>query len=245
MKKNLTDFFFDTSMEEWRLLNFYQRFEQVVAVTVTIVISIVVVFALFGLLKEVFSGLILGRLDPLEHRTFKTIFGMIMTVLIAMEFKHSIIKVAARKESIIKVRTVVMIALMALARKMIILDLDKIQPASLIALAVAIIALGIVLWFLREPREPAYNKSAHSRNSFGRVMPIKRPFPGPRSFQAPSTSKRANAAVGSNFNAPSEIDPVNNSSKSLSPGLCPTNNTLREVSGHSRSTASKSETSAL
>ncbi len=243
MKKNLADFFFDTSMEEWRLLNFYQRFEQIVAVTVTIVISIVVTFALFGLIKEVFVGLVLSGFDPLEHRTFKTIFGMIMTVLIAMEFKHSIIKVAARKESIIKVKTVVMIALMALTRKMIILDLDKIQPPTLIALAVAIIALGAVLWFLREP-EPALEKRHQSRNSFGRVMPVKRPFPGPRSFQEPSTSKRASAAVGSNFRAPPEAGPDNNCSKSVNPGLCPTSNTLRAVSGHARSTASKSETSA-
>ncbi len=82
-------------------MGFYERFEQVVAVIVTIIISVVIVFALFGLIQEVLTGLVLGDLDPLNHATFTRLFGMIMAVLIAMEFKHSIIKVAGRKANIV------------------------------------------------------------------------------------------------------------------------------------------------
>ena len=35
---------------------------------------------------------------------------MIMTLLIAMEFKHSIIRAALRQESIVQVKTVILIA---------------------------------------------------------------------------------------------------------------------------------------
>lgn len=48
-------------------------------------------------------------------------FGMIMTLLIAMEFKHSIVRVALRRDSIIQVKTVILIGLIALARKFVIL----------------------------------------------------------------------------------------------------------------------------
>lgn len=37
---------------------------------------------------------------------FQSVFGMIMTLLIAMEFKHSIVRVAQRRDSIIRVKTV-------------------------------------------------------------------------------------------------------------------------------------------
>jgi hypothetical protein len=47
---------------------------------------------------------------------------MIMTLLIAMEFKHSIVRVALRRDSIIQVKTVILIGLIALARKFVILD---------------------------------------------------------------------------------------------------------------------------
>jgi uncharacterized membrane protein (DUF373 family) len=75
---------------------------------------------------------------------------MIMAVLIAMEFKHSIIKVAVRGEGIIRVNTVIMIALLAIARKLIILDFEKTSPALLAALAASILALGTVYWLLRK-----------------------------------------------------------------------------------------------
>lgn len=149
-KRSLTDFFFETKQAEWKLLSFYQRFEQVVAVIVTMIISVVIVFALFSLIQEVLTRLILGGL--LDHDTFTRIFGKIMAVLIAMEFKHSIIEVAGRKQSVIRVTTVILIAMLAIARKLIILDPDKTSPASLAALAASMLALGAVYWLLlRKP----------------------------------------------------------------------------------------------
>ncbi|MCX8048412.1 MAG: phosphate-starvation-inducible PsiE family protein [Methylohalobius sp.] len=115
----------------------------------TILISVVIVYALFALIREILVGLILGHLDPMEHATFQRLFGMIMAVLIAMEFKHSIIKVAIRQEGIIRVNTVILIALLAIARKLIILDFEKTSPALLGALAASILALGLVYWLLR------------------------------------------------------------------------------------------------
>lgn len=60
----------------------------------------------------------------------------------------SIIKVVVRKDSIIQVKTVVLIALIALSRKFVILDVDA-SPAKSAALG-ALLALGVVYWLLRE-----------------------------------------------------------------------------------------------
>jgi hypothetical protein len=64
---------------------------------------------------------------------------MIMTLLIAMEFKHSIVRVALRRDSIIQVKTVILIGLIALARKFVILDPEA-SPAKIAALAGATLA---------------------------------------------------------------------------------------------------------
>jgi uncharacterized membrane protein (DUF373 family) len=77
-----------------------------------------------------------------------------------MEFKHSIIKVALRRDSIIQVKTVVLIALIALSRKFVILDLET-TPAKIAALAGATLALGLVYWLLRE-RDDALDRISHS-----------------------------------------------------------------------------------
>ncbi|MFZ5539261.1 MAG: phosphate-starvation-inducible PsiE family protein, partial [Pseudomonadota bacterium] len=99
--------------------------------------------------RTVFELLIVDAFNPLDHRVFQTVFGMIMTLLIAMEFKHSIIRVALRRDSIIQVKTVVLIALIALSRKFVILDPDA-SPAKVAALAGAALALGCVYWLVRE-----------------------------------------------------------------------------------------------
>lgn len=142
----------------WRLMSFYERFEQVIALLLSGVIAAVVVISLFQLLRTVYHLLFLQSFNPLDHEVFQTVFGMIMTLLIAMEFKHSILRVALRRDSIIQVKTVVLIALIALSRKFVILDVGE-SPARIAALAVAALALGAVYWLLRE-RDDRLTESA-------------------------------------------------------------------------------------
>jgi uncharacterized membrane protein (DUF373 family) len=148
----------------WESLTPYERFEQVVAIALGGVISVIVAVALVELIREVFDLLVTESLNPLKHETFQVVFGMIMTLLIALEFKHSIINVAERRRSIIQVKTVILVALIALARKFVILDVNA-GPMTIVALAAALLALGIVYWLMRDRderasrREPGTGKS--------------------------------------------------------------------------------------
>jgi uncharacterized membrane protein (DUF373 family) len=144
---------------QWRLMSFYERFEQVVAMTLSLVIAVIIVISMVQLIRVVGTMLLVDAFNPLDHAVFQNVFGMIMTLLIAMEFKHSIIKVAMRQENIIQVKTVILIALLALARKFVILD-TEISPAKVAALAGATLALGVTYWLLRErdDRLPSDNR---------------------------------------------------------------------------------------
>lgn len=136
--------------EAWPGLSTYERFEQVVSLVLTGLISLVIAAALVNLTFRILMLVLFGLLDPAEAGVFQAIFGMIFTVLIALEFNHSIIGVVHRKESIVQVRTVVLIALLALVRKFIILDATKTEPLTIIGLAAAILALGSVHWLVRD-----------------------------------------------------------------------------------------------
>ena len=137
-------------LRRWRTLSFYERFEQVVALVLSWLIAVIIVVAIWDLAKEVVLLAMHGLLDPLAHKVFQAIFGQIMTVLIALEFKHSIIRVVAAGESIIQVKTVLLIALLALARKLIILDLKEFSASTILALAAVMLALGITYWLVRD-----------------------------------------------------------------------------------------------
>ncbi len=137
-------------LNEWRTLTLYEKFEQVVTFILTAIIACVIAIALVNLIRETVILVLERGLDPLDHKVFQKIFGMIMTLLIALEFKHSILKVSLRKEGIVQIKTVILIALLALVRKFIIIDFKAITPAKLAALAFAVLVLGGIYWLLRE-----------------------------------------------------------------------------------------------
>jgi len=73
----------------WPGLSLYERFEEVVVVVLTGLIGLVIVAAMINLCFRVVLLVIFGLLDPAEHSVFQAVFGMIFTVLIALEFNHS------------------------------------------------------------------------------------------------------------------------------------------------------------
>jgi uncharacterized membrane protein (DUF373 family) len=135
----------------WLTLTFYQRFEQAVILVLTALIAVVIVFAVWNLaMKVLFSLILSGSFDPTNPAVFQTVFGMIFTVIIALEFKRSLVVLAERAETVVQVRTVILIAMLAVVRKLIILDLTKTYAQELFGLAAAILALGAVYWLVRE-----------------------------------------------------------------------------------------------
>jgi uncharacterized membrane protein (DUF373 family) len=141
--------------EEWRFLTTYERFEQIVAVVLSGVIAVIVVVSLIQLIRTVASLLIRDGFNPLDHAVFQTVFGMIMTLLIALEFRHSIVRVALRRDSMVQVKTVLLIALIALSRKFVILDIEATGAGTIAALSGALLALGAVYGLMPVRDEPA------------------------------------------------------------------------------------------
>ena len=133
----------------------YQKFEQICVLILTGLIAAVIVFALWYLALDVVLGIYRNTFDPTKHVVFQTVFGMIFTVIIALEFKRSLVGLAERRDSIIQVRAVILIALLAVVRKLIILDITHTEALTLFALAAAILALGCVYWLVRDRHERA------------------------------------------------------------------------------------------
>jgi uncharacterized membrane protein (DUF373 family) len=152
----------------WRPMTLYQKFEHVVILVLSSLIAVVVAMAVWNLVLEVVSSIIFSRgAVPAEYAAFQALFGMIFTVIIALEFKRSLLVVAERQRSIVQVRTVVLLALLAVVRKLIILDLSATDPQHLFALAAAILALGGVYWLVRDQdrREARADREAQAPRS--------------------------------------------------------------------------------
>jgi uncharacterized membrane protein (DUF373 family) len=134
----------------FRGLTFYERFEHAVILVLTALIVLIVASATWHL-AEVVGWLILAdAVQPTNQAVFQTVFGMVFTVIIALEFKHSLLIVLARQESVVRVRSIILIAMLAMIRKFIILDLGVAGENELFGLSAAILSLGVVYWLVRD-----------------------------------------------------------------------------------------------
>lgn len=139
---------------QFGLLTFYQKFEHAVIILLTLLISLVIVMALWNLTIKVLGSIVsAGSFDPTDYVVFQALFGMIFTVIIALEFKRSLLVIAERHESVVQVRTVILIALLAIVRKLLIIDLSATDTMQILALAATILALGAVYWLVRDQDE--------------------------------------------------------------------------------------------
>lgn len=123
-------------------------------------VGVVILVALYRLIVSVFDTLLLRALNPLAPEVFQRVFGEIMTLLIALEFNHTLQYVITHERGIIQAKVIILIALLAVVRKVIVLDLYEATPLSVLALAGLVLCLGFTYWIMRE-RDDRFGANEH------------------------------------------------------------------------------------
>lgn len=150
-----------------RFLGDLDKFVQVVAKILSLGILLVILMSVYEVGNYMFFQLrtllfsapdALLTDDPAQIKKFGstlfTIFGLFLNVLIAIEILENI--TAYLRKHVVQVELVIVTSLIAVARKIIILDLEKTGGLDLAALAATILALAIAYWVVRRvnPEEP-------------------------------------------------------------------------------------------
>ena len=129
----------------------YDQFERAVMLILTLLLVLMIAFATWHLVLEVYQLVIGGNLDPTDPKLYPDIFSLIFTILIGFEFKHSFLNTTATQTSVIRIRSIILIGMLATVRKVIILDLKQTDVPETVAVAASILALGIVYWLVKDP----------------------------------------------------------------------------------------------
>ncbi|PSB27007.1 phosphate-starvation-inducible PsiE family protein [Stenomitos frigidus] len=122
-------------------------FEGLISKLLSIAMVFVILIAVYDLADYLITDVIRephGRFNT----TLFTVFGLFLNVLIALEILENI--TAYLKKHVIQVELVIVTSLVAVSRKIIILDLEKTTGLDLIALAAATLSLSISYWLVRE-----------------------------------------------------------------------------------------------
>jgi uncharacterized membrane protein (DUF373 family) len=125
----------------------YHWFEKLVIAALTVLVSISVLLTLAKSGVALFQVFV-SENHLIDHDGFIKVFGTFMTVLIALEFNHTVLADITLKTPLVKVRAVLLVALLALARKVVLVDFKEVPYTSMIGLAVLIVAVGAAYWAL-------------------------------------------------------------------------------------------------
>ncbi|MEA5537212.1 phosphate-starvation-inducible PsiE family protein [Crocosphaera sp. XPORK-15E] len=128
-------------------LRFIHLVENIVSKILSIALIVVIGVSIFDLMivlcKDLFTTEPFGFFD----KTLLELFGLFLNILIALELLENI--TAYLRKHIVQVELVVVTALIAVARKIIIFDPAKYEKSDIIALAVAALALAISYLLIR------------------------------------------------------------------------------------------------
>ena len=138
----------DKMKERWPELSIFERFEYIVMLFVSFILTIVILVALYRFTENVIQLAISQFTDRTEFKSFQVTFGMLLTLLIAFEFRNSISAVMEGKGLLIQVKIVVLIAIVALARKILVLGPNEYEAGMLAAYALITLSLGVIYWLL-------------------------------------------------------------------------------------------------
>ncbi len=134
--------------ELWPELTLFERFEYVITLIVSLVLALIIVVALLSLLENIYEMMLLQFSGGVDYKMFQITFGMLLTLLIALEFRNSIDAILEGKGLLVQVKIVVLIAIIALARKFLVMDPKEFEPMMVAAFALVTLSLGLVYWLL-------------------------------------------------------------------------------------------------
>ena len=114
-----------------------------------VLMVLVIIWGVLDVIYVLYTKFISPPVLLFEVSDIFVIFGAFMVVLIAVEIFVNIRLYLGT--NILPIRLVVATALMAIARKVIILDIDTVTAMEMLAIAAVVLALGVTHWLVGKP----------------------------------------------------------------------------------------------
>ena len=136
-------------------LHFSHLFENIIAKTLSITLQALILIIVLDLIIFLIVDISKTSIGYFEKTKLIELFGLFLNILIALELLENI--TGYLKKHVVQVELVVITALIAVARKIIIFDLSKYSSNEIIGLGVAIIALSTSYWLIKNINKKEIN----------------------------------------------------------------------------------------
>ncbi|MBD2413868.1 phosphate-starvation-inducible PsiE family protein [Nostoc calcicola FACHB-3891] len=132
--------------KDQNFMHMIENIEVLVSKVLSILMVVVILVAIADLGVFLFKELFTIPYGKFNTTLYK-IFGLFLNILIALEILENI--TGYLRKHVIQVELVIVTSLIAVARKIIILDLEKVPGIDIIGLGIAILALSISYLIIR------------------------------------------------------------------------------------------------
>ena len=137
----------------WRQYLDYRYFERVALGCILIMIGVIAAFAIVFTAAKLVSDLRLGEAF-VDKAALQDTIGLILIILILLEFNHSIVLAIRQRSGAVQVRIIVLITIIVLARKLVLLDYTTTSGQTLLGLGGLALALGGLYWLISDREQP-------------------------------------------------------------------------------------------
>ncbi|PWU50079.1 phosphate-starvation-inducible E-like protein [Micromonospora sp. S4605] len=143
-----------------------RRFERLVIGVLLLLLAVVLVLSVLELAWVLFNDITSPPVMILEINELLDLFGLFLLVVIGVELFEAIVKTYFH-ERVDRVEVVMIVAIIAISRKVIVIDAEKTEPMTAVGISAIILALATGVFLLRLKRHPdavqADSESEHRR----------------------------------------------------------------------------------
>jgi len=137
----------ETLREKLLALADYERFESAALRYMQLLLAVITLFAMVLVTIELVRDFARGE-DFMDKEVMQDTFGSILIVLILLEFNHSLHLAIKHRSGAVQARMVVLIAVLVIARKLMLLDYATVDVRTLLGFAALLLALGGLYWLI-------------------------------------------------------------------------------------------------
>jgi uncharacterized membrane protein (DUF373 family) len=143
------------------MLLLLKKFERIIVSTLLVMMAVTILLATVELAWLIIKDVITPPIILLEINELLDIFGLFLLVLLGIELISTLKTYLI--ENVVHVEVVFAVALIAIGRKVIILDIKEISSLSLLGIAAIIIALSVGYFLVKRTLHGGGHKSHDSR----------------------------------------------------------------------------------
>ncbi len=136
------------------MLNFLKKFERIIVLALISMMALVIVLSILELGWTIGRNIVDNFKGPLNFMLLDNllaIFGLFLLILIGVELLETM-KIYL-KDDVVHVEVILLVAIIAIARKAVVLDLEKVDSITIISLGIIIIALAMAYFIIKKVKK--------------------------------------------------------------------------------------------